>query len=90
MTTEIQLSDWAAVTSEIQQFGSLSEVTTGDDHIRVDFGRAYLEVKKEGAVSTGMPLHEFEHDGEGKLIVDHENDSITVITGSVEYTFRRP
>jgi len=37
-----------------------------------------------------MPLHEFEYDGEGKLIVDHENGSITVKTDAIEYTFRRP
>jgi len=37
-----------------------------------------------------MPLHEFEHDGDGVLIVDHEHGSITVETAAVEYTFRRP
>jgi len=90
MTTEVHLSDWAAVTTELQQFGASGEVTTGDDHIRVAFGGAYFEVKKEGVVRTGMPLHEFEHDGDSKLIVDHENGSITVETDSLEYTFRRP
>jgi len=90
MTSEIELSDWAAVTSEIQQFGTPGKVTAGDDHIRVAFGGAYFEARKEGVVRTGMPLHEFEHVGESKLTVDHENGSITVETDSIEYTFRRP
>jgi hypothetical protein len=47
-------------------------------------------VKKEDVKRTGMPLHEFEYDREGKLIVDDENGSITVKTDSIEYTFRRP
>ena len=90
MTTEIQLSDWSALTAEVQQFGATGEVTTGEDHIRVSFGRAYVAVGKDGTVSTGMSLHEFEHEGDGVLIVDHENGSITVETAAVEYTFRRP
>jgi len=90
MTSEIHLSNWATVTTELQKFGASGKVTTGDDHIRVAFGGAYFEVKKEGVVRTGMPLHEFEHDGESTLIVEHENGSITVKNDSIKYTFRRP
>ena len=89
MTTEVYLSDWPAVTTELQQFGASGEVTTGDDHIRVEFGTAYLEVKKGGIVRTGMPLHNLEYDGDGVLIINHKKGSITVETDSLEYTFRR-
>ena len=89
MTTEIHLSDWAAITSEVQQFGGNGEVTSSDDQIRVEFGGAYIELRKEGVVRTGMPLHDLEYEGDGVLIVDHETGSITVKTDSFEYTFRR-
>jgi len=90
MTDEIQLTDWEAVTTELQQFGTTGEVTTRDDSIRVTFGSAYIEVTKEGTISTGMPLHELEHEGDGSLIVDHETNSISIHTDELNYTFRRP
>lgn len=90
MSTEIQLSDWAAVTKELKQFGAPGEVTTDETSIRVEFGSAYVEVTKDGSIHTGMPLHNLEHDGEGTLVVDHETGSITVETDALEYTFRRP
>jgi hypothetical protein len=90
MTTEIQLTDWEAVTSELRRFGATGDVTADDDRIRVDFGSAYIEATKAGTISTGMPLHELDHDGDITLGVDHEDGSITVETDALSYTFRRP
>ena len=90
MTAEIQLTDWEAVTAELQRFGVTGEVDTRDDSIRVTFGSAYIEVTKQGTISTGMPLHELEHEGDVSLIVDHENNSISIHTDELSYTFRRP
>jgi len=90
VTTDIQLTDWEAVTRELRQFGATGEVTSDDERIRVAFGSAYIEATKAGAISTGMPLHELNHDGDGTLRVDHENGSITVETDALRYTFRRP
>jgi len=90
MTAEIPLPDWETVTTELQRFGATGAVTTRDDSIRVTFGSAYIEVTKEGTISTGMPLHELEHDGDASLIVDHETNSISIHTDELSYTFRRP
>lgn len=90
MTTEIHLTDWEAIRSELKQFGTTGEVTTDETTIRVEFGSAYIEVTEKGSIHTGMPLHELKHDDEGTLIVDHENGSITVETDALKYTFRRP
>ena len=90
MTTEIHLTDWDALTAELQQFGATGDVTTDDQRIRVAFRSAYIEVTKEGTISTGMRLHDLEHDGDMTLSVDHENGSITIETDALSYTFRRP
>jgi len=90
MTTKIKLTDWETVTAELQQFGAAGEVTISDDSIRVEFGSAYIEVTKEDTISTGMPLHDLEHEGDVSLIVDHENSAISIQTDEMDYTFRRP
>jgi hypothetical protein len=90
MTTNVKLTDWETVTAELQQFGAAGEVSIGDDSIRVEFSNAYIEVTKEGTISTGMPLHDLEHEGEVSLVIDHENNAISIQTDELDYTFRRP
>jgi hypothetical protein len=90
MTVTIQLTDWEVVKTELQRFGATGEVNNSGDRIRVGFGNAYIEVSTEGTISTGMPLHDFEHNGDVSLIVDHETGSISVRTDELDYTFRRP
>ena len=90
MTTTIQLSDWDAVSAELKQFGATGAVSISDDSIRVTFGTAYIEVTKEGTISTGMPLHNLEHSGAVDVVVDHDDGSITIESASLRYTFRRP
>ncbi len=90
MTTNVKLTDWETVTAELQQFGAGGEVSTDGDSIRVEFSNAYIEVTKEGTISTGMPLHDLEHEGDGSLIVDHENNEISIQTDEFDYTFRCP
>lgn len=90
MTTEIQLTDWEALTTELKQFGATGDVASDDDRIRVDFESAYIEVTKGGIISTGMPLHNLECDGDITIIIDHENGSFTVETDDLDYMFRRP
>ncbi|WP_226004383.1 hypothetical protein [Natrinema salinisoli] len=90
MANRIKLSDWDAASDELRQFGESGAVTTGDDRIRLDFGSARLEVSQDGRVSTGMPLHDFEHRGAVELVVDHDAGSVTLEGDDVSYTFRRP
>jgi hypothetical protein len=37
-----------------------------------------------------MPLHDLEHEGEVSLVIDHENNAISIQTDELDYTFRRP
>ncbi|MEF8821030.1 MAG: hypothetical protein V5A52_02020, partial [Halovenus sp.] len=86
----VNITEWDAVVDELRQFGSSGDVTTDDGWVRLDFGSAYVELSREGWISTGMPLHEFEQDGLTELTVDHGGGSLTVEAADTSYTFRRP
>jgi CO/xanthine dehydrogenase Mo-binding subunit len=86
----IRLDDWDAVRDELRRFGESGDVTADDDRLRIDFGSAHVELHRDGRVSTGMPLHDFERDGAAELIVDHDAGALTVDADDVTYTFRRP
>jgi len=90
MAIEIPLSDWDRLTTELTRFGAFGTVTSNDSCIRLDFGSAYFEVTEAGSITSGMPLHNLDHEGDGTIIVDHETNSLTVSTDSLSYTFRRP
>ncbi|WP_435348652.1 hypothetical protein [Haloarchaeobius sp. HRN-SO-5] len=90
MSTRLPLGEWNAVVDELRRFGDPGTVTTGDGWVRIDFGSAHVEVTRDGHVSTGMPLHEFEQDSAVELVVDHDAGSLTVEGDEVRYTFRRP
>jgi len=63
MSNRIRIGDWETTIDELRRFGKTGNMTTGDERIRIDFGSAHVEVSKHGHVRTGMPLHDFEHDG---------------------------
>ncbi|SEQ95140.1 hypothetical protein [Natrinema salaciae] len=90
MANRVQLGDWETVIDELRRFGETGDVTTGDDRIRIDFGAAHLEVSRDGRVSTGMPLHDFDWRGAVEFVVDHDAGSLTIDADDVAYTFRRP
>lgn len=97
MPERIRLDDWDAVRDELRRFGESGDVTTDDDRTRIDFGSARLELSRDGRVSAGMPLHDFDREGEAferegdvELVVDHDAGTLTVDADDVTYTFRRP
>ena len=90
MPTRVTFSDWEAVLDELRRFGATGDVRTEDGWIRVDFGSAYVELSRDGWISTGMALHEFEQDGVTELVLDHDGGSLTVEADDMSYTFRRP
>ncbi|WP_265111846.1 hypothetical protein [Halosolutus halophilus] len=90
MAKRIQITDWETVSDELRRFGETGDVTAGDDRILIDFGSARVEVTRNGRVSTGMPLHDFEQDGAVDLVVDHDTGALTIDVDDVTYTFRRP
>lgn len=86
----LRLDEWDAVVEELRQFGEPGDVTVEDDRVRVAFGSARVAVSRDGSVSTGMPLHDFEATDEVELVVDHDGGSLSVDAPDVTYTFRRP
>jgi hypothetical protein len=90
MTPRVHLNDWDTLSTELRRFGQSGDVTLTDDRIRIDFGSACVEVTRDGALRTGMPLHDFVHDDTAVLAVDHDAGTLTVEADTVSYTFRRP
>lgn len=90
MANRLQLSDWDALVEELRRFGETGDVTADEDSIRIDFGAGSVELERGGHVSTGMALHDFEHDGDASVVVDHDEGSLTIESEPVSYTFRRP
>jgi len=86
----IPLSDWDAVTAGLRAFGDRGDVSAGEGWIRVDFGSAHVECSRDGHISTGMPLHEFEREGDAEIVIDHDRGTLAVDADDVSYTFRRP
>ena len=90
MTPRVHLDDWDTLSTELRRFGQSGDVTITDERIHIDFGSAYVEVTRDGTLSTGMPLHDFVHGDTTVLIVDHDAGTLTVEADTVNYTFRRP
>ncbi|AGB16816.1 hypothetical protein Halru_2230 [Halovivax ruber XH-70] len=90
MARRLQLRDWDALVEELRRFGESGDVTADADSIRLNFGAGSVELERGGHVSTGMALHTFEYDGDASIVVDHDAGSLTIESGSVTYTFRRP
>lgn len=90
MTPRVELDEWDTLSTELRRFGRAGEITVAADRIHIDFGAAHVEVSRDGALRTGMPLHEFSHDNTAAIVVDHDAGTLTVDADSVNYTFRRP
>ncbi|MFC3958059.1 hypothetical protein [Halovivax cerinus] len=90
MARRLQLGDWDPLVEELRRFGATGDVTADDDSIHLSFGTGSVALERSGHVSTGMALHTFEYDGDVNIVVDHEAGSLTIDSGSVTYTFRRP
>jgi len=90
MVQRFRFDDWDALVEELRRFGEGASVTADDDSIRIDFGAGAVELERSGRVRTGMALHDFEHEGEVSVVVDHDAGSLTIESDAVTYTFRRP
>ncbi|MFB6252699.1 MAG: hypothetical protein ABEI27_13635 [Halobellus sp.] len=90
MAERVTLDEWDTLNDELRRFGHAGDVTVGEDRTRIDFGSAYVEVSRDGALRTGMPLHDFTHDDTAVIVLDHDAGTLTVDADNVDYTFRRP
>jgi hypothetical protein len=90
VSRRVQFDEWDTVVEELRRFGESGDVTVEDDRVRIAFGSARVVVSRDGRVSTGMALHDFEATGGVELVVDHDSGSLSVDAHEVTYTFRRP
>lgn len=90
MPNRVALREWDTLVEELRRFGAAGSVTVDDDRIHIDFGSAHVDVTRDGAVETGMPLHDFAQEGTVEFVVDHDAGALTVVSDTVRYTFRRP
>jgi hypothetical protein len=89
MAERLHIDDWDRIAEELERFGAPT-VSVGADTVRLEFDIAHLAVSRDGEFDAGMPLHGVEGETAESVVVDHENDAITLDSASFSYTFRRP
>ena len=85
----VAISDWDAVTAELERFRADGTFHTESDAASCSVGSATIEVHADGRVEGSMPLHEFGAEVE-TLEFDHDGGEVTAKSGELHYTFRRP
>lgn len=85
----VEITDWDAITSELQRFCDGGTVHIESDTASCESGDAVFTVYANGRIKGEMPLHEF--DGEVELLeFDHEAGMITAESETDSYTFEKP
>jgi hypothetical protein len=84
------IENWNAITDHLREFAADGEVSESDEGIEITVGSATFLVTKDGRVSAGMPLHDFEEGGVEALYFDHDREAIRVEGGDLSYEFRKP
>ncbi|MFC4448753.1 hypothetical protein [Halorussus aquaticus] len=86
----VPVEDWADVTDHLRELAADGEVSESDEGVEITVGSATFLVTKDGRVSAGMPLHDFE-DGEVEVLYfDHDRGAVRVENGDRSYEFRAP
>jgi len=86
----VAIENWHTVADHLREFAAGGEVSESGEGIEVTVGSATLLVTKDGRVSAGMPLHDFEDGGVEALYFDHDREAIRVEGGDLSYEFRKP
>lgn len=103
-STEIPIENWEEIVAGLERFaGEDGAISTTEEKASCEVGSARFEIRRNGVVSAGMPLHEVAGVQARALRFDHANGAITVVGGEnggdredeeeterFEYTFRRP
>ncbi|WP_137286438.1 hypothetical protein [Halorussus salinisoli] len=86
----VPVEDWNAIADHLREIAADGEVSESGEGIEITVGSATFLVTKDGRVSAGMPLHDFEDGGVEALYFDHDADAIRVEGGDLSYEFRKP
>ncbi|WP_458206784.1 hypothetical protein [Haladaptatus sp. NG-SE-30] len=87
MVERVPLSDWDAVESHLRRFAG--NVDASDSKLVSRMGVARFAVTRDGRVTAGMPLHDFDGRADS-LIFDHNRGAIRIERAGSTYVFRRP
>jgi hypothetical protein len=102
----IPIDDWERVLANAERFaGERGEVAETDTGVTCGFGNARVEIRRDGRVNAGMPLHDVTNAEADRLRFEHANGALVAIGGErrdddrdggsgeddrFTYTFRRP
>lgn len=86
----VPLGDWDALADALERFAGADAVDRDGATLSARMGSAHVTLSRDGTVSTGMPLHDFETDAAESLVFDFDTGSLRVITPEMDYEFRRP
>lgn len=89
-TERVPLGDWEALADALERFAGPEAVERDGATLSARMGSAHVTLSRDGTVSTGMPLHDFETDAAESLVFDFDTGSLRVITPDIDYEFRRP
>lgn len=84
------IDNWTAIADHLREFAADGKVSESAEGIEITVGSATFLVTKDGRVSAGMPLHDFEEGGVEALYFDHDHEAIRVESGDRAYEFRKP
>ncbi|WP_435159339.1 hypothetical protein [Haladaptatus sp. DFWS20] len=87
MATRVPISDWDAIADNLHRFAP--NVDTHDAKLIARMGVARFTISRDGHVTAGMPLHDFDGRADA-LVFDHNAGAIRIERAGVTYVFRRP
>ncbi|WP_266079701.1 hypothetical protein [Haladaptatus caseinilyticus] len=87
MATRVPVSDWDAIADNLHRFAS--NVDTNDTRLIARMGVARFTITRDGHVTAGMPLHDFDGRADS-LVFDHRAGTIRIERAGITYVFRRP
>ncbi len=87
METRVPISDWDAIADNLDRFSP--DVDVHDARIVARMGVARFSISRDGHVTAGMPLHDFDGRADS-LVFDHDSGAIRIERAGVSYVFRRP
>jgi hypothetical protein len=85
----VATDDRDAVEDHLRRFADTGRVDAAGERIFAEMDSASFSVGRDGKVSAGMPLHDFEAVAD-VLLFDHDGGAIVVRGDDFDYEFRRP
>lgn len=80
---EVPIDDWTAVVANLERFaGERGTVSETEGGLRCVVGTARFEVRRDGTVHAGMPLHDVSNADVRTLRFDHDGGAIVALAAA--------